>query len=88
MTDAPVAIDRLQTLEIRLQFATQIALDRQLASRDRLDDLVELLAAQVFRTKIRINVGLVKDLFSGARTNAVYVRKRCFDALVAGNFNT
>lgn len=87
MTNAPVAIDRLQTLEIRLQFAAQVALDRQFASRDCLDDLVELLAAQIFRAQIGINVGLVEDLFSGARANAVNVGKRRFDALVAGNFN-
>ena len=87
MADAAVAINRLQALEIRLQLAAQITLDRQLAGGDRLDDLVELLAAQILRAEIGIDVGLFEQLFRRARTNAENVGKRRFDALVAGNFN-
>ena len=43
MADATITIDRLQTLEIALHFAPEIALDRQLVVRDRLDDFVDLL---------------------------------------------
>ena len=53
MADAAVAVDRLEALQVALHFAAQIALDRQLARGDRLDDLVELLGAQVLGAGIR-----------------------------------
>jgi len=74
MTDAAVAIDCLQALKICLQFAAQITLDWQLTCGDRLDDLVQLLATEVFPAQIWVNVGLFEYLFRGARANAVNIR--------------
>ena len=87
MADTAVAVDRLQALEVGLQLAAQIALDRQFARGDRLDDLVELLVRQILRTRLRIDIGLLEDLLRRARANAVDVRQRRFDAFVAGDFN-
>ena len=88
MPDATVAVDRLQTFQIRLNFAPQIALDRKLARSDRMDDVVKLLRRQILRTDVRLDVRLFEDLLRGARADPVNVWQRCVDALVAGDFNS
>lgn len=50
MPNATVAINRLQTLQIALDFATQIAFDLNLVIRDRMNDLVQLLRGEILRT--------------------------------------
>ena len=59
----------------------------QLARGDGLDDLVELFVGQILRARVGIDIGLLEDALRGARADAVNVRERRFDALVAGNFN-
>ena len=87
MANAAIAVDRLESLKIGLEFAAQVAFDRQLARGDGLNDLIDLLAAQILRPHVEIDVGLFENLFRGARADAVNVGKRRFDALVAGNIN-
>src|SRR5207248_2510142 len=87
MANAPVAVDRLEALEVGLQFAAQIAFDRELARGDRLDDLVELFVAQILGAHVRIDIGLLENADRSARANAVDVGKRRSNAFVAGNFN-
>ena len=87
MTNASIAIDGLEALEVGLQLAAQIAFDRELARGDRLDDLVELFVAQILGPQVRIDVGLLENANRSARADAVNVGERRFDALVAGNFN-
>src|SRR5207248_1928548 len=86
MPDTAVTIDRLQPLQIALNFSPQIAFDRQFARGDRLDDLVELFAAEVFRADVRVDVHLLENLFRRARPHAVNVWQRSFDAFLARNF--
>jgi|LakMenEpi03Aug12_release.lakeMendotaPanAssembly.Ray.scaffolds.fasta_scaffold4106204_1 hypothetical protein len=43
MADTAVAVNRLQTLQIALDFPTKITFDRKLAFRDCLDDFVEIV---------------------------------------------
>ena len=88
MPDAAIAIDRLQALQIALHFAAQIALDRDLVVRDRMNDLVDLLRASGLSPAVRIDVGLLEDAPGGARADAVDVGQRRFDAFVGGDFNS
>ena len=88
MTNAAIAIDGLQALEIALNFPAEIAFDDDLLRADRLDDVVELFRRQAFRAGVRIHVGLFEHFLREARADAVDVRQGRFDAFVAGNFNT
>jgi hypothetical protein len=88
MPDTTIAVDRLEPLEVRLKFATQITLDRQLTRRDRLNDVIELLGGQIFRAELRIHVRLLQNLFRGGRSDTVNIRKRCDNSLVARDFNS
>jgi hypothetical protein len=80
-----IAIDRLEAFEIALELSSEVAFNQETACRNRLDDLVELLGAQILRAGIGVDVGLFENLFRGARTDAVNVRQRRFDAFVARN---
>ena len=88
MANAAVAVDRLEALEVALNFAAKITFNRQFAGGDRVDQLTHLLGAEVLGANIRINIGLFEDAFSSRRPDPVDIRKGGFDALVAGNFNT
>ena len=88
MTNAAIAIDRLQALEIGLHFAAKIAFDWQLARLNRVDDFRELLRRQLVRTDVSVHSGLLENAAGGRRTDAINVGQRRFDAFFAGNFNT
>ena len=66
MPNATVAINRLQTLQIALDFATQIAFDLDLVIRDRVNDLVQLLRGEILRAQIWIDIGLLENAFGCA----------------------
>ena len=61
MANPAITIDRLQTLEIALHLAAQIAFNRDLVARDRMNDFVELLRGQIFRAQIRIDIRLIEN---------------------------
>jgi hypothetical protein len=86
MADTAIAIDGLETLEVGLHFAAEVALDGELAGGDGVDEGVELLGGEVLRAEIRVDVGLVEDLLGGARPDAVNVWEGGFDALIPGDF--
>jgi len=85
MADASVAINCLEPFQITLNFASQVALDRDLVRIDCVDDGIELLRREIFRAGIRINVGLFKDFRCVARSHAINVWQGSFDAFVAGD---
>src|SRR3954470_17838870 len=85
MADAAVAVNRLEALQVALQLAAEVALDRQPARRDGVDDGVELLGAQILGAGVRIDVCGLEDLATGAEADAVNVRQGGFDALVTGD---
>ena len=85
MPQSTIAVDRLKALQVSLNFAPQVTFDRKPTGSDRLDDLVKLLCTEIFRANIRIDVGLFEDLLRRTRPDAVNVRQRRFDALVARN---
>ena len=61
MTDAAIRIDRLQTFQITLHVAAQVAFDFEFIVGDRVNDLVQLLRSKVFGANVRIDVGLLKN---------------------------
>lgn len=63
MADSTVAIDSLKSFEVALNLATQIPFNRKPARADGLDDLVQLLSAQILRANIRADIRLLEDSF-------------------------
>lgn len=51
MPDAAIRVDCLQTFQVTLDLATQIAFDLDLVVRDRVNDFVQLLRRKVFARK-------------------------------------
>ena len=88
MTDAAIRIDSLQTFQIALYVATQIAFDLDLVIRDRVDDLIQLLRHKIFRTDVWIDIRLLENAPRSAKTNSVDIRQRYLDAFVCWNFNS
>lgn len=85
MTNASVAIDRLEALEIALHFAAKVTFDRDLVGIDGVNDGIELLGREVFSAGIWVNVGLFKNFRSVARPHAVNVGQGSDDAFVSGD---
>ena len=75
MTNATIAVDRLEALQVALQIPTQIAFDQELVARDRMNDVVQLLRRQFLRPQIRIDGSLLEDPLRGRRSDAVNVRQ-------------
>ena len=88
MADATVAVNGLEALEVALDLAAKIAFNRQFAGCDRMDQFTHLLGAEVFGANIGIDIGLFEDALGRRWPDSVDIRKRGFDAFVAGNFNT
>ena len=88
MPDSTITIDRLEALEITLQFAAQIAFNQHLVARDRLNDLVDLVRRQVLRTQIWIDIGLFQYALRPARSDSVNVGQRRFDAFIGRDLNS
>ena len=86
MPNAAIAIDRLQTLQVALQFPAQIAFDQKFARRNRLNDFVDLLRRKIFRPEIRIDVRLFENALRRRGPDSVNVSERSFDALLGWNF--
>jgi len=73
MTDASIRIDRLQTFQIALHVAAQIALDLELVVRDRVNDLIQLLRRKIFRSEVWIDIRLLEDAPRSAKADSVDV---------------
>jgi len=84
--DSAIAIDRLEALQITLQLAAKIAFNQHLV--DGLNDLVDLVRRQILRAQVRINIGLFQNALRRARSDAVDVGQRRFDALICWNLNS
>jgi len=88
MSDAAITIDCLQTLEIALHLPAQIAFNRDLVARDRVNDLVQLLRREVLRAEIRIDIRLIENALRDRRPNSVNISKRRLDAFLRRYFNS
>jgi hypothetical protein len=83
-----VTINRLEALEILLQFAAQVAFDDVLVFRNHLDDAIELLIGQALRADIGADLSLFEDQLRAGRPDAVNVRESGFNPFVTGNIDT
>ena len=63
-------------------------LDFELVVADCVNDFVDLLGAEIFRARIRVDVCLLENATGSGETNPVNVGQRRFDALVRWNFNS
>src|SRR5262245_25107887 len=63
VANAAVAFDALKALEVHADFAAKVAFDDVFAILNRMDDLGQLLFAQIFRANGRVNVGLSQYVF-------------------------
>ena len=88
VADPTVTIDALEPLEIGLNFATKITLDRELARLDRVDDFRHLLRTELVRADVRVDPGLLKNASRGGGPDAINVWQGGFDALFAGDINS
>jgi hypothetical protein len=88
MTDASIRIDRLQTFQIALHVAAQIALDLELVVRDRVNDLIQLLWRKILCTNVGVDISLLENAPRSAKADSVDVRQRYLDAFVCWNFNS
>ena len=88
MPNAAITIDRLKPLQIALEFTAEVALDRDLVVRDRVNDLVDLLRTQLVGAQVGIDVRLFQNLACGAEADSVNIGQRRFDAFVCWNFNS
>ena len=85
MAKPSVTVDRLESFEVSLDLAPQVTFDEQSARSDSLNNLVQLFGTEVLCTDFRIDIGLLENLLRCARADAVNVRERRFNSLVARN---
>ena len=52
VTDASIRIDRLQTFQVTLHVATEIAFNLELVVRNGVNDFVQLLRGKIFRANV------------------------------------
>src|SRR5690606_10982639 len=87
VTNAPVAIDRLQALEIARDITAQIAFHHPLVVGDDMENLVQLLFGQIRGAHVGIKTSGGNDEVSPCRANAVDVSEGVSDLLFGGKFN-
>jgi hypothetical protein len=86
MSDSSVTIDRLEPFQIALQLTAQVTFDQDFASRDRLNDFVDLVGRQILGSQIRVDISPFQDPFSRAWTNSVNVSQGRFNPFLGRNF--
>src|SRR4029434_4272587 len=88
VANAAIGIDRLQTFQITLHVAAEIALDFDLVIRDRMNDLIQLLRRKIFRPDVWVDIRLLENPPRSAKTDSVDIGQRYLDAFVCWNFNS
>src|SRR3954453_2483607 len=76
VTDAAIAFDTLQALEIHADFAAEIAFDHILTVLDGVDDLRKLGLGEIFGANLGIDLGAGEDLYRVSGADAVNVTQR------------
>src|SRR4051812_33584626 len=88
MADASIAFDALKALQVHADFAAKVAFNHIFPILNRVNDLGQLLFAQILGANCRVNVSLGQNVFRVARADAVNVTQGDVDAFVRGNFYT
>jgi hypothetical protein len=88
VTNATVALDRLEALEVDTNLTAEIAFDDVFAVLDRVNDLRKLLLGEVLGADAGINLRAREDILRVGRADAIDVAQRDVDALVARDLNS
>lgn len=88
VTEATVAIDLLEALQIDLQIPAKVTFDDVVVRLNVGDDGTQLFVGQFTGAGIRIDINLLQNLFGEAWADAIDVGKRSFDALFVWNIDT
>jgi hypothetical protein len=88
MAKAAIAADVHEALDVALNLATQVAFDAKLELIDRVAEALFVFLAEIFYANVRVNARMRDQTARGRKTDAVDVRKRNFDALLAGKIDT
>src|SRR6516164_9050437 len=86
VADTTIAFDALEAFEIHADFAAKITFNYVLAILNGVDDLGQLLFAEVFSANGGVNIGFGQNLLRVAGADAVNVTQSDVDAFVGGNF--
>ena len=86
MANSPIAVDRLESLQIALKFPTEVAFDQNLVRGDRLDDVIQLFRRKALRANIGVDIRLLEDFFREARSDSIDIWKGRFDSLITWDF--
>ena len=84
--NATIAFDTLKTFQIHADLAAEIAFNDVLAVLNGVNDLGQLLFAQVLSANGGIDLGFGQDVFRVAGADAVNVTERDVDPFIRGNF--
>ncbi len=88
MAYSTITLDRLQTLQVLLDFPAQIPFHGNPAFIDGVGDRRKLLVGQFARPDARIDSRPPENLVTGRQTDTVNKTERRFDAFFIGNFNS
>ena len=87
MTQAAVAADLAQTLDVHSGLTTQVTLD-DIVMLNCITQQGLLILGQVLDTDIGVDTGDFQDLGSAGGSDAINIGQRNFDPLLAGKVNT
>ena len=74
--------------KMRLHFTAQIAFDRNLVARDRMNNFVQLLRGKILGAQIRVDIGLIENALRNRRPDPVNIGERRFNAFIRRNLNS
>ena len=86
MTQAAIAADLAQTLDVQCGLATQVALDDVCV--DGVTQLLLISVSQILDADVRIDASLFQNILGGLSANAVDIGEADFDTLILRQVNT
>jgi len=88
MADATVAIDRLEALQVRGNFAAKVTLEHPFVFGDDMEDLVELFFREILSPHVGIQACFFNELVGARGAYAVDITEGVRDFLFRGDFYT
>ena len=87
MTEAAIAADLHQALDVHGNLTAQVALNLQVVV-NVVTDLTDILFGQVLNARIRIDTGRLDDIVRNLAANAVDIGQGDLNSLLAGQVDT
>jgi hypothetical protein len=88
MPNSAITINCLQTFQVTLHVATQIAFNLDFVVRDRVNDFVQLLRRKIFRAQVGIDIRLFENPPSCGKADSIDIGERRLDAFFCWNFDS